>query len=478
MQNKLIKRALISVSDKTGVVELAQQLVARGVEIISSDGTAALLRQSNIPVRTVTEITGSPEILGGKVKTLHPAIHGALLADQNDPAQLQELSVLPPIDLLVINLYPASGFDIGGPALTRAAAKNSAHVAVITDPAQYPELIAALDLGTTAEQRESWAFAALLKTAEYDFALLKERGAQLRYGENPHQAGVLIAKHQDEILQGKAMSFNNYLDLDAAWRAARTCQDSVVIVKHGIPSGVAQIRAEADSATAAFLAAWGCDPISAFGGVVVSTKEVDESFATELVKNFVEVVAAPAFSAAALKTLSAKPNLRVVKLASRISEPMQIRSIRNGYLIQDVDVIDKAEDLFENWSLVSGSPADKDTALNLQFAWRAAAAARSNAVVIVNELKSIGMGAGSVSRVDAAQLAIRKAQQFSASLLLGSVAASDAFFPFPDGVEVLIAAGVRAIVQPGGSLKDEAVIKAAQSAGITMYLTGRRHFSH
>lgn len=478
MQNKLIKRALISVSDKTGVVELAHQLVARGVEIISSDGTAALLRQSNIPVRTVTEITGSPEILGGKVKTLHPAIHGALLADQNDPAQLQELSLLPPIDLLVINLYPVSGFDIGGPALTRAAAKNSAHVAVITDPKQYPELIAALDLGTTAKQRELWAFAALMKTAEYDFALLKERGAQLRYGENPHQAGVLIAKQQDEILQGKSMSFNNYLDLDAAWKAAITCQDSVAIVKHGIASGIAQINDEADSATAAFLAAWSCDPISAFGGVVASTREVDESFASEIVKNFVEVVAAPAFTAAALETLNTKPNLRVVKLSNGNSEPMELRSIRNGYLMQDADVINHAEDLFENWRLVSGPSADEDTARNLQFAWRAAATARSNAVVIVNELKSIGMGAGSVSRIDAAQLAIRKAQQFSSDYLLGSVAASDAFFPFPDGVEALISAGVKAIVQPGGSLKDEAVIKAAQTAGITMYLTGMRHFSH
>lgn len=478
MQNKLIKRALISVSDKSGVVDLAKELAKRGVEIISSDGTAALLRDAKIPVRTVTEITGSQEILGGKVKTLHPAIHGALLADQDDPAQLAQLQLLDPIDLLVINLYPTSGFDIGGPALTRAAAKNSAHVAVITDPAQYPELIASLDCGTTLEQREAWAYSALLMTAEYDFALLKERGKHLRYGENPHQTGVLISQNLDEILQGKEMSFNNYLDLDAAWKIATSCKDSVVIVKHGIPCGIAQISESTNSASDAFAAAWGCDPVSAFGGVVASTHALDESFAAQLAKHFVEVIAAPEFSETALHILSAKPNLRVVKVKNHKHKDFQIRSIQNGYLIQDSDEINRPEDSFANWRLVSGSPVDSKTALNLQFAWRAAATARSNAVVIVNDGKTIGMGAGSVSRVDAAHLAIKKAQEFSASLLPGSVAASDAFFPFPDGVEALIEAGVKAIVQPGGSLKDEAVIKAAQSAGITMYLTGLRHFSH
>lgn len=477
MQNKKISRALISVSDKTGVVELAKELVARGVEIISSDGTAALLKAANIAVRTVTEVTGSPEILGGKVKTLHPVIHGALLVDQNDPAQLAELKVLGPIDLVVINLYPASGFDIGGPALTRAAAKNSDFVAVITSAEQYSELVASLDSGSSLEQRRAWAFAALLLTAEYDFALLKERGRYLRYGENPHQTGVLIAHELDEVLQGKEMSFNNYLDLDAAWKAASNCHDAVAIVKHGIPSGIAKLQSST-SATAAFQSAWACDPVSAFGGVVATTQIIDKEFALEIVKVFIEVVAAPEFTKEALEVLATKSNLRVVRINRNSKSVPQLRTIRNGYLLQDSDSLSNAGDEFENWRLVAGNAADEITASDLKFAWHAVLSARSNAVVIVKGEKTIGIGAGSVSRIDAAKLAIEKAQVFAAEQLPGSVVASDAFFPFPDGVEALCAAGIKAIVQPGGSLKDELVIKAAQDAGITMYLTGVRHFSH
>ncbi len=479
MQNKKISRALISVSDKSGIVELANELIKRDIEIISSDGTAALLRESGIQVRTVTEITGAPEILGGKVKTLHPVIHGALLADQDDPAQLAELKVLGPIDLLIINLYPTLGFDIGGPALTRAAAKNCVHVSVITNPNQYPELVASLDVGTSLEQRQKWAFAALLLTAEYDFALLKERGLELRYGENSQQSGALIAAHLDEVLQGKAMSYNNYLDLDAAWRVASFCQDSVAIVKHGIPSGISK----SPEPLTALNAAWSCDPISAFGGVIATTHVVNEQFASALIKNFVEVVAAPDFTGEALKVFATKSNLRVVKLNPNSTSKTQLRSIRNGYLIQSADDLNNAGDDFNNWKLVSGSPVDSETQQELLFAWHAAAAARSNAIVIVGkskgeEITAVGIGAGSVSRVDAAKLAIWRANQYSPGKLANSVAASDAFFPFPDGVQELAAAGVRAIVQPGGSLKDEAVIQAAQSAGITMYLTGVRHFSH
>lgn len=474
MLNKKIKRALISVSNKTGIVELAQQLAAHNIEIISSDGTAALLRDSGVAVRTVTEVTGSPEILGGKVKTLHPAIHAALLVDQNDPAQLDELTVLPPIDLLVINLYPVEGFDIGGPALTRAAAKNSQHVAVITNPNQYSELIASLEQGSTLQQRQQWAIAALQLTAQYDLALLKQRGEPLRYGENPQQTGVLITQDADQVLQGKAMSYNNYLDLDAAWKAASLCAPAVAIVKHGIPSGIAR----STDVVSALQKAWQCDPISAFGSVVAATQQVDDRFAAELIKHFVEVIAAPNFSAAALELLSTKPNLRVVRINQNSDNPIQIRSIRNGFLIQDQDTLSNSGDDVENWQLVSGNPVAKSVLQDLAFAWSAAAAARSNAVVIVRELATIGIGAGSVSRVDAAKLAISHATQHCETQLKGSVAASDAFFPFPDGVQELAAAGVVAIVQPGGSVKDAEVIKAAQSAGIAMYLTGVRHFSH
>ena len=474
MPNKKIKRALISVSNKTGVVELAQQLAKHQVEIISSDGTAALLRDSGVVVRTVTEVTGSPEILGGKVKTLHPAIHAALLVDQNDPAQLDELTILPPLDLLVINLYPVDGFDIGGPALTRAAAKNSEHVAVITNPNQYSELIATLEPGSSLQQRQQWAMAALQLTAQYDLALLKQRGEQLRYGENPQQSGVLINQNADQVLQGKAMSYNNYLDLDAAWKAAALCSPAVAIVKHGIPAGIAN----SSNATTALKRAWFCDPVSAFGSVVASTEQVDKSFAAELIKNFVEVVAAPDFSKDALELFSSKPNLRVVKINQISDNPIQIRSIRNGFLMQDQDSLSNPGDNFENWQLVTGSPVAKNVLQDLAFAWSAAAAARSNAVVIVRDLATIGIGAGSVSRVDAAKQAISHAKQHCEAQLKGSVAASDAFFPFPDGVQELAEAGVVAIVQPGGSVKDSEVIKAAQGAGIAMYLTGVRHFSH
>jgi phosphoribosylaminoimidazolecarboxamide formyltransferase/IMP cyclohydrolase len=474
MPLKPVSRALISVSDKSGIVELARELVDRGVEIISSDGTTAFLNGAGVAAKSVTEVTGAAELLGGKVKTLHPAIHAALLADHNNPDQVAELHQLGVIDLLVINLYPTSGFDIGGPALARAAAKNAEHVAVITTQDQYPELIANLDLGTSLEQRKRWALQALMMTARYDMALLQERGVELRYGENPQQSGRLVADHPHMILQGKEMSFNNYLDLDAAWKTARNCGAAVAIVKHGIPSGVAQ----ADSATKAFVSAWSCDPVSAFGGVVASQLTIDQSCAAELVKVFIEVVAAPEFTAEALAVLAQKPNLRVVQLSKVSQSEFEIRTITGGFLMQTPDHLHNLNDRLANWRLVSGAPADENLARDLQFAWSACSMSRSNAVVLVKDLKTIGVGAGSVSRVDAAKLAIYRAEQHSKDQLSGSVAASDAFFPFPDAVEYLITAGVTAIVQPGGSLKDDAVIKAAQTAGLTMYLTGIRHFSH
>ncbi|MBU3692192.1 MAG: bifunctional phosphoribosylaminoimidazolecarboxamide formyltransferase/IMP cyclohydrolase [Candidatus Nanopelagicaceae bacterium] len=474
MKYKKITRALISVSNKEGVASLAQELAKNGVEIIASDGTAALLKASGIEVKTVTEVTGSPELLEGKVKTLHPLIHAAILVDQNNPAQIAEIKGVGPIDLLIINLYPTSGFDIGGPALTRAAAKNCEHVAVITAPDQYSELLESLEMGTTLQQREKWAVSALLLTAKYDLALLKERSKPLRYGENPHQDGAIATTFEHEVLQGKAMSFNNYLDLQAAWEISRSCGSAVAIVKHGIPSGVAQ----AETATNGFNSAWACDPVSAFGGVVVSDLVIDAECASEIVKRFVEVVAAAEITKEAQEIFATKPNLRVVKLAKPDRGDFALREIDGGFLFQTQDSFDNAGDKFENWKLVSGIAVDESTAADLELAWRIAGNSRSNAVVLVKDRAAIGIGAGSVSRVDAAGLAISKANEFNKAKILGSVAASDGFFPFPDGVEALIASGVRVIVQPGGSVKDDAVIAAAQSAGISMYLTGQRHFSH
>ena len=474
MTQKKISRALISVYDKTGIVELATELAARNIELISSDGTAELLRNSGLKVRTVSEITGSPEILGGKVKTLHPAIHGAVLVDQNDPKQMAELDVLGPIDLLVINFYPVEGFDIGGPALVRAGAKNSEHVAVITSTNQYSELISTLDSGTSLEQRKSWALEALVTTAEYDLSLAGERGKVLRYGENPQQHGVLISRKPATVFQGKEMSYNNYLDIEAGRRVVDFCAPALAIVKHGIPCGIAQ----GATALEAFQNAWSCNPTAAFGGVVVSTFDIDEACALELSKVFIEVVAAPKFHKAAREVLSAKTNLRLVELDLRDTKKVELRSISDGYLMQQSDQLKNPGDEFSNWSLVSGTAASEQEKLDLVFAWRAAAAARSNSVVIVKQQKAIGIGAGSVSRVTAAKMAIAVAQENSPSELTGSVAASDAFFPFSDGIEVLIAAGVKAIVQPGGSIRDEDVIAAAKAAGISMYLTGVRHFSH
>ncbi len=485
MSRKKVTRALISVSDKTGIVELARELNAHGIEIIASDGTAALLRDAEIPVRTVTEVTAAPEILDGKVKTLHPAIHGAILADPTNSAHLAELTAVAPIDLVVVNLYPVDGFDIGGPALIRAAAKNADHVSVLTHVNQYQELIASLPAGTTLEMRHKWALNALVLTAEYDLALARERGAKLRYGENPHQAGTLIVRDSHrksgvagaEVLQGKEMSYNNYLDVDIAWRACRSLTNGVAIVKHGIPSGVAS----ANSVTDSYRAALASDPVSAFGGVVAISNEVDGSCAAAISESFTEVVLAPSFTQEALHIFESKPRVRLLRITNESdshAREFDLKKIDGGYVIQDQDSLDSEEDKFSSWTLVSGTPLDNELAKDLEFAWRIAAVARSNAVVIAQGCRTIGIGAGSVNRLDAARLAVTRAQEHSPEFLAKSVAASDAFFPFPDALDVLVAAGVTSIVQPGGSLNDDAVITAAKAAGITMYLTGIRHFSH
>lgn len=478
MQLKKISRALISVSDKTGVLELTRTLQAQGVEIIASDGTAEYLRENKIEVRTVTDVTGAPEILGGKVKTLHPAIHAALLANPDEPSERSQLTFLGPIDALIVNLYPLPGFDIGGSALIRAGAKNCEFVSVITSPTQYQEFISGVSQGFSLDQRQKWARAALVMTAEYDLELVAERGTRLRYGENPHQGAVLIAPSNlgvagAEIIQGKAMSYNNYLDVDAAWRLCNIAPGSVAIVKHGIPSGVSR---SADLSSA-YLRAIASDPTSAFGGVVASSDVVDEKCALEITKNFTEVVAAPSFTNDALKIFASKPNLRILKVVKSQDGSREVRRIDGGFLVQDRDVM-SVGDVASQWTLVAGKAAHATKLKDLEFAWKVAACARSNAIVIVKDESTIGIGAGNVNRLDAARDAVERAELHSVDALKGSVAASDAFFPFPDALHILAAAGVSAVVHPGGSVNDAAVIAAAKEAGIALYTSGIRHFSH
>ena len=478
MQLRKVTRALISVSDKTGLTELAEALIKNKVEIIASDGTANFLRDHKIKVRTVSELTGNSELLGGKVKTLNPAIHAAILANPDDDQELKELTALGPIDAVIVNLYPLSGFDIGGPALIRAAAKNSTYVSVLTGPNQYQSFIAALSAGISLEMRTTWAHQALILTAEYDLQLAAERGTHLRYGENPHQKAALLSRATGvagaKVIQGKAMSFNNYVDLDAAWQIAAENPKSAAIIKHGIPTGVACNS----SAAGAYQAALECDPISAFGGIVAINHEVDAQCATLVVERFTEVIAAPTFSAEALEILAKKSALRVIEIGKEVSSSIQISSISGGYLIQDSDSIKNGADDVQSWTLVTGPKPSLEVLTDLQFAWRIASRARSNAIVIAQSSATIGIGAGNVNRLDAALSAVESARKNHPGSLRGSVAASDAFFPFPDALEVLASAGVMAIVQPGGSIKDEAVIEAAHKAGISMYLTGIRHFSH
>lgn len=480
MPQRKINRALISVSDRSGILELAKALVSEGVEIIASDGTAHFLNENSLPVRSVSDITGSPELLGGKVKTLHPSIHAAILANRDDQTEMNELNSCPAIDAVIVNLYPVPGFDIGGPALIRAAAKNSQFVSIITHPRQYRSFIEALPDGTSVEQRNQWAHEALVLTAEYDLNLAAQRGRALRYGENPQQSATLLTRFAGDgvagaqIINGKEMSFNNYQDADAAWLIAKDHPHSAVIIKHGIPTGVAL----GDSALFAYKAALKSDPISAFGGVVAINYEVDEKCAAAIIENFTEVVVARSFTPQALKVFESKPNLRILLISNDSAQSHDLTSINGGFLLQTSDSIEASTDQAENWTLVCGSQVSAETLADLHFAWKVVARTRSNAIVIANNGATIGIGAGNVNRVDAARAAVKGAQTNFPEEVHGSVAASDAFFPFPDALSILIDAGVTAVVQPGGSIRDESVISAAQNAGISLYLTGIRHFSH
>ena len=542
-----VKRALLSVYDKTNLVELATQLHANGVELISTGSTAATIAAAGIPVTPVEQVTGFPECLEGRVKTLHPKIHAGILADRRKDAhlaQLRELQVAP-IDLVVVNLYPftdtvASGadfdacveqIDIGGPSMVRAAAKNHPAVAVVVDPARYPEVAQAVSAGGfTLSQRRALAAAAFAHTASYDVAVASwfsqqleteaalpefvgatfTRAHALRYGENPHQSAALYTQGQAqgiagaEQLHGKAMSYNNYTDADAAVRAAYDQGEAttVVVVKHANPCGIA---VDEDVAKA-HAKAHACDPVSAYGGVIATNATVTAAMAAQVKPIFTEVIVALEYEAEALEILSSKKNLRILRLPKPVRGGYEFKQVTGGLLVQERDNVDAAGDDPAHWQLVAGPSADAETLADLRFAWNAVRSVRSNAVLLAHAGATVGVGMGQVNRVDSCKLAIERANTLGARATgdaaanqansaggadasqilaasapqraVGSVAASDAFFPFADGLQLLIDAGVKAVVQPGGSIRDAEVIEAAQAAGVTMYFTGTRHFAH
>ena len=534
----VIRRALISVYKKDGIIEVAKALADTGTEIVSTGSTAKTLADAGIAVTPVESVTGFPECLDGRVKTLHPKIHAGILANREIAAHLQQLQDLEvtPIDLVVCNLYPftdalASGasdadcvelIDVGGPTMVRAAAKNHASVAVVADPSDYERVVEAASAGGfTLAQRRYLAARAFAITAEYDTAIAgwmtkyaQPCGAEstaesavaasdkhydfpqlhqaetLRYGENPHQAGALYVDDSDtgiahaKLLGGKPMSFNNYTDGDAAWRAAYDFeQPAVAVMKHANPCGIAI----ADDVATAHKKAHACDPLSAFGGVIAVNRPVTEAMALSVKPIFTEVLIAPAFEDAALEILRAKKNLRLLQAEPPQRDQANWKLISGGAVVQDADTFQAAGDDPANWQLVAGEAADARTLADLEFAWRAVRSVRSNAIIICKDGASVGVGMGQVNRVDSAKLAVERANTLGVAesegesaprRTEGAVAASDAFFPFPDGLEVLTEAGVKAIVQPGGSIRDEQVIEAAKAAGVTLYLTGCRHFLH
>ena len=509
---KPIRRALISVYDKTRLIEVGSALNAAGVEILSTGSTAKNLADAGIPVIEVSQYTAFPEIMGGRVKTLHPRIHSGILADQNNPEHLAAIADLDiaPFDLVIINLYPfaetiASGagfaecieqIDIGGPSMLRGAAKNHGSVAVISHPAQYDQLITAISAGgfTEAERRQL-ALEVFRTTAQYDLAIANwlgeldsnelpdwfgqiwSRKSSLRYGENPHQDAAIYSGTTSGIvnaqqLHGKEMSFNNYTDADAAWRAVLDHRDpAVAIMKHANPCGVAVCEL---GVAVAYQHAHECDPVSAFGGVVAANRKVDLAMAEPLSKIFTEVLIAPDFDEDALELLMKKPSIRILKCDVTTINPLELRPVSGGMLLQATDVIDADGDSPAHWNQVSGDPVDLQTMKDLEFAWRSVRSVKSNAILLAKMTASVGIGMGQVNRVDSARLAVSRA----GDRVKGSVAASDAFFPFADGLQILIDAGVTAVVQPGGSVRDEEVIAAAKAAGIAMFFTNTRHFSH
>jgi phosphoribosylaminoimidazolecarboxamide formyltransferase/IMP cyclohydrolase len=516
-ERRPIRRALISVYDKTGLDALAQALHEAGVAIVSTGSTASRIAAAGVPVTPVETLTGFPECLDGRVKTLHPMVHAGILADlrlESHRSQLDDLGV-EPFDLVVSNLYPfletvTSGatpdecveqIDIGGPSMVRAAAKNHPSVAVVTSPHQYDGLLAAVrDGGTTLAQRQRLAAEAFVHTATYDVTVASwmgnvladtsdgsgfpawtgatwQRAAVLRYGENPHQPAALYTHWRGglataEQLAGKEMSYNNYTDTDAARRAAGDFdQPAVAIIKHANPCGIA---VGADVAEA-HRRAHACDPVSAFGGVIAVNRSVSVELAEQVAEIFTEVVVAPAYDDGAVEVLRRRSSLRILLCPPDAHpDPVEFRGISGGMLMQRVDRVDAAGDDPSTWTLAAGEPLADDDLADLAFAWRACRAVKSNAILLAKDGASVGVGMGQVNRVDSCRLAVERAGERAA----GSFAASDAFFPFADGPQVLVDAGVRAIVQPGGSKRDDEVVEALRAAGVTMYLTGTRHFFH
>nr|WP_207544974.1 bifunctional phosphoribosylaminoimidazolecarboxamide formyltransferase/IMP cyclohydrolase [Mycobacterium lehmannii] len=514
-----IRRALISVYDKTGLAELARGLHEAGVSIVSTGSTAKTIAAAGVPVTPVEEVTGFPEVLDGRVKTLHPRVHAGLLADQRKPEHVSALADLgvEAFELVVVNLYPfaetvASGasidecveqIDIGGPSMVRAAAKNHPSVAVVVDPLGYDGVLAAVRSGGfTLAERKILASLAFRHTAEYDVAVASwmgavlapeepaqklpawvggtwRRSAVLRYGENPHQQAALYRDDagwpglaQAEQLHGKEMSYNNYTDADAAWRAAFDHPEiCVAIIKHANPCGIA---ISSQSVADAHRKAHECDPLSAFGGVIAANTAVSVEMAETVADIFTEVIIAPAYEAGAVDVLTRKKNIRVLVASEPRPGGTEFRQISGGLLVQQRDEFTADGDDPLNWTLATGEPADPATLADLKFAWRVCRAVKSNAIVVAADGATVGVGMGQVNRVDAARLAVQRA----GDRVRGAVAASDAFFPFPDGLEVLTEGGVKAIVHPGGSVRDEQVTEAAARAGISLYLTGARHFAH
>lgn len=538
--NRPIRRALVSVFHKEGIEVLAKAFIEADTEVVSTGSTAHRLAELGVPVTEVSEVTGFPESLDGRVKTLDPHIHAGILADMTNPdhaAQLEQLGIKP-FDLVVVNLYPfadtvRSGadeaatiekIDIGGPSMVRGAAKNSATVAIVTDPTDYALVAARVADGTgfSLEERRWLAAKAFAHTAAYDatinewtakhwpkpasvdtaqaddvtpvdeakfpatFTRTWDRAHVLRYGENPHQQAALyldpLNQHgfaHAEQLGGKPMSYNNYVDADAAWRAVWDFapQIAVAVVKHNNPCGLAVGGTVAE----AHRKAHACDPMSAYGGVIAANSTVTLEMAEGVRPIFTEVIVAPDYEPEALELLQTKKkNLRILKVTEPPKAKTQFRAIDGGLLVQSTDLIDATGDDPNAWKLVSGEPADAETLKDLEFAWRAVRCVKSNAILLAHDSATVGIGMGQVNRVDSCNLAVERANTLAdgADRATGSVAASDAFFPFADGAEILINAGVKAIVQPGGSIRDEEVFEAARKAGVTMYVTGTRHFFH
>ncbi|MEU1816681.1 bifunctional phosphoribosylaminoimidazolecarboxamide formyltransferase/IMP cyclohydrolase [Streptomyces roseifaciens] len=511
-----IRRALVSVYDKAGLEELARGLHEAGVELVSTGSTAGRIAAAGVPVTRVEELTGFPECLDGRVKTLHPRVHAGILADQrldSHREQLAELGV-EPFELVIVNLYPfretvASGaspdecveqIDIGGPSMVRAAAKNHPSVAVVVNPGRYQDVLKAVaDGGFDLAQRKRLAAEAFQHTAAYDVAVANwfaegygadegewpdfigasyERKQVLRYGENPHQPAALYTDGTGkglayaEQLHGKEMSYNNYVDTEAARRAAYDHTDPcVAIIKHANPCGIAVGSDVAE----AHRKAHECDPLSAFGGVIAVNSPVSVAMAEQVAEIFTEVIVAPAYEDGAVEVLARKKNIRVLRCADAPAAHGETRPVEGGVLVQAKDRLQAEGDDPADWTLATGEALSAEELAGLAFAWRACRAVKSNAILLAKDGATVGVGMGQVNRVDSAKLAVQRAGEERAR---GSYAASDAFFPFPDGLEVLTAAGVKAVVQPGGSVRDEQVVEAAKAAGVTMYFTGTRHFFH